>query len=1024
MPFVTETGTIAAPRKAYASKVEADNDPTIGQIAGAFWRQENIIGSILNEEPNLPSSKTNDYDPYTILSNEERLDSFLMNNVGVANSDEEVESIRKQVSRERADRKVMADGGAMSFLVGMPVMIADPVSLLVIGGAVKNTYRVGNSILKNGAVTGSLVAAETAVQEAALHESQLTRTFGESAVNISAAMLLGGALGAAFTKTTGDVNLLAKETEDVMNPEGKIANDINPTTNEPVDLRSVGAAQTQDIGSAEVVGAIPKAITKIMGKIDPLSASITSPSKETRQITALLVENPTMVDTAPLTSVESLIKIRVGPVMDSLQNQTNLFKKYLERTKGEKTLGDRIFTAKSEKEFSAEVSRAVRRGESKIPEAQEAADFWNKSLYHPIKDEMISLKLLPEDVQVKTANNYLNRLYNKDYINANYNKFTTIVADWLAKKDLALIKEADFARSALKAGVDDPALAKQYEQIVEKAEFKTDVLGPQTTESYISLAGEIATRITGTPDGRLPYDWLIGAGSKNSIDSAGSMAFRGTSVQGPLRNRVFNIDDDLIEEFLENDIRVLGQRFYMATVPDIEIYKAFGDVSMQEQISAITREAREFVADNALEGAKSAKVFNRMNKDIKNIAGMRDRMRNVYGYQENNMFVRSMRAARNLNYLRLLGGVTPSSLPDFARVAMAEGFGATFGTSLKSLTSAKKVTAEVREELRLWGIGTDYIANGKSELIADITDYTQGGSVIERGLQTLSAKYGRYNALDYWTAGMKQLHGMTMQTRVFDSLAKGIYPKKLARLGINESDAKAMYEQVKLYGRKEDGLWISGAKNWDRADLERIYGAAMRKESDRVVIIPGQEKPLFMSEPLGQTFLQFKSFILSATQRVLVAGLQKQDEAQMMGFLGLIGAGTTTYFIKQSISGREISNDPSVWVMEGIDRSGAIGILGEINNTVEKMTSNNVGLRPLFGIDEVNMKQVNRTVTESLLGPTFGSLLSTTVAANNAITSGDPITESDVRTLRRLLPYQNLFFLRRGFDTIQQNIVD
>ena len=150
----------------------------------------------------------------------------------------------------------------------------------------------------------------------------------------------------------------------------------------------------------------------------------------------------------------------------------------------------------------------------------------------------------------------------------------------------------------------------------------------------------------------------------------------------------------------------------------------------------------------------------------------------------------------------------------------------------------------------------------------------------------------------------------------------------------------------------------------------------------------------------------------------------KQDEAQMMGFLGLIGAGTTTYFIKQSISGREISDDPAVWVMEGIDRSGAIGILGEINNTVEKMSSNNIGLRSLFGIDEVNMKQVNRTVTESLLGPTFGSLLSTTVAANNAITSGDPITDSDVRTLRRLLPYQNLFFLRRGFDEIQNNIVD
>ena len=1024
MPFVTETGTIAAPRKAYASRVEADNDPSIGNIAGAYWRQENIIGSILNEEPNLPSVRTNDYDPFKILSNEERLDSEFMNYVSVANSDEQVEAVRRQVSRERVDRKVMADGGAMSFLVGMPIMIADPISLLVIGGAVKNTYRVGNSILKNGAVTGSLVAAETAVQEAALHESQLTRTYGESAVNISGAMLLGGALGMAFSKATGDVNLLVKETEDVMDPEGKIANNINPTTNEPVDLRSVGAAQTQDIGSAEVVGAIPKAITKVMGKIDPLSATITSPSKETRQITALLVENPTMVDTAPLTSVESLIKIGVGPVMDSLQNQTVLFKKYMERTKSEVSLGNRIFTGKSEKEFAAEVSRAVRRGESKIPEAQEAADFWNKSLYHPIKDQMVALKLLPEDVQVKTANNYLNRLWNKDYVNANFNKFTTIVGDWLAKKDLALIKEADFARSALKAGVDDPALAKQYEQIVEKAEFKTDVLGPQTTESYQILAAEIATRITGTPDGRLPYDWLIGAGSKNSIDSQGAMRFKGTNIQGPLRNRVFDIDDDLIEEFLENDIRILGQRFYMSTVPDIEIYKQFGDVSMQQQIKDIAFEANEFVRTNKLEGKDALKVLAQRDKDIKNIAGMRDRMRNVYGYQENNMFVRSMRAARNLNYLRLLGGVTPSSLPDFARVMMAEGFGKTFATSLKAVTSQKKVTAEIREELRLWGIGTDYIANGKSELIADIADYTQGGSSFERGLQTLSAKYGRYNALDYWTAGMKQLHGMTMQTRVFDSLQKGIYPKKLGRLGINEADAKAMYEQVKLHGKREDGLWISGAKNWDDVRLERMYGAAMRKESDRVVIIPGQEKPLFMSEPLGQTFLQFKSFILSATQRVLVAGLQKQDEAQMMGFLGLIGAGTTTYFIKQSISGREISDDPAVWVMEGIDRSGAIGILGEINNTVEKMSSNNIGLRSLFGIDEVNMKQVNRTVTESLLGPTFGSLLSTTVAANNAITSGDPITDSDVRTLRRLLPYQNLFFLRRGFDEIQNNIVD
>lgn len=1022
MPFVSETGQVALPKKGYAAQLGIEeNDPSIAEIAGAFWRQENIIGSIINEEPYLPDEKTTDFDPFNVLTETELLDSEFMNYVGSADNQQEVESVRKQVNRERADKQTISDAGALGFIVGLPVMIADPISLLTIGGAIKNTYKVGNSILRNGAVTGSLVAAETAIQEAALHTSQLTRTYGESAVNITGAMLLGGTLGAVFNKANGDINLLAKEAEDAMNPEGKIANNINPATNEPATL-SVGAAQVDDIGSAEVIGAIPKAITKVMGKFDPLSSNITSPSKATRQITALLVENPTMVDTAPLTSVESKIKIRVGPVMDSLQNQTNLFKQYQESQNA--GIKDKIFSAKSEKEFAMEVSRAVRTGDSKIPEAKQAADFWNKSLYHPIRDEMIALNMLPEGVTVKTANNYLNRLWNKDSINANFNKFTTVVADWLARQDLDLVKKADFARSALKNGVDDPKLKKQYEETIKKATFKEDVLGPQTEKSYRMLAGEIATRITGTPDGRLPYDWQIGNGSKNSIDSNGNMKFRGTGIKGPLKERVFDIPDDLVEDFLENDIRILGQRFYQGTVPDIEIFKQFNDVSMTSEIKAIRDEAQDFIDVNELKGKEGLKVIDQMNKDIKNLSGMRDRMRNIYGFQENNMFVRSMRAARNLNYLRLLGGVTPSSLPDFARVAMAEGFGSTFNTSLKALTSAKKVTAAIREELRLWGIGTDYIANGKSELIADIADYTQGGSMFERGLQTAAAKYGRYNALDYWTAGMKQLHGMTMQTRIFDKLEKGIYDKKLGRLGISEPDAKAMWEQVKLYGKREDGLWISGAKNWDRPDLERMYGAAMRKESDRVVIIPGQEKPLFMSEPLGQTFLQFKSFILSATQRILVAGLQKQDEDQMMGLLGLIGAGTMTYFIKQSISGKEISDDPKVWVMEGIDRSGAIGIIGEIDNVLTKMSSNNFGLRALFGIDAINMKQANRTVAEGLLGPTFGSLLSTVVAANNAITSGDPLTEADVRALRRLLPYQNLFFLRRGFDEVQKSITE
>ena len=44
MPFVSETGQVALPKKGYAAQLGIEeNDPSIAEIAGAFWRQENII---------------------------------------------------------------------------------------------------------------------------------------------------------------------------------------------------------------------------------------------------------------------------------------------------------------------------------------------------------------------------------------------------------------------------------------------------------------------------------------------------------------------------------------------------------------------------------------------------------------------------------------------------------------------------------------------------------------------------------------------------------------------------------------------------------------------------------------------------------------------------------------------------------------------------------------------------------------------------------------------------------------------
>ena len=982
--------------------LEEDERPSVGEIAKAFYRQENIIGSFLSKEAGLPdSTKDNpDYDPYGMFTKDERLDQAFVSNALYADNDEELEAVRRQMTREKTDRETMAQGGATSFIVGLPVMIADPISLLSIGGVALNTYRAGKGILKGAAVMGSVVGVDTAIQEAALHTQQLTRTYGESATNISAGMLLGGVLGGTAAKlaTYGVDAKMIDAYENVMNVEPKIAEGINPTIDavtEPVGSGSIGAQQV--LGDTQVSGKIAKKLVKLLG-FDPLSRTITSENPTTRLIATMMAENPIKMDGNVLQAAESLAKAHSGKLGISLQNNANLFSEY-------KSAGGKM----NRKQFNEAVSTAIRRGDSDIPQVKASADYWNKELYTPLKDEMIAQKLLPEDVDVKTANNYLNRVWNKNKISANFPQFVSKVSNWLAEKDVKLFEDAKAASEKIATATGKEK--DNLQAIIDKAEFKKGM--DFERQDYESLAEEIAQRIQGSPDGRLPYDWKLGSGSN-------SRGINGTALRGPLRNRVFQIDDEIVEEFLENDIETLGARYLQNVAGDIELVRKFGDVNMDDQLKNINKWYAKKKNDKSLTPKQQEKLEKQRESDVRDIAGMRDRIRGVYGFSEDNIWTRMARSSRDLNYLRLLGGVTVSSLPDVSRVFMAEGFVKTFKSGLGPLIKNTKQFKEAASELKRYGVGTDAIMSGKSEIIADVGDYAQGGTAIERGLRSASSKFGKINFLDHWTAGMKQLHAVTMQTSIFDGLKKGVYDKRLARLGIDEQSAKDMYEQVVKYGKNEDGVWLTNAKNWDRPDLERMWGAAVRKESDRVILIPGQEKPLFMSTEMGKTVGQFRSFILSATQRVFIAALQNQDHNAVGGLASLVGMGMFTYYVKQKIAGRDVSDDPAVWVTEGIDRSGAIGVIGEITNTIEKISGNSLGLRPLLGIDAPASKQVSRTVSESLLGPTFGSLLSTTVAATNAITSEEEMTESDIRTLRRLIPLQNLFYIRHGLDEVQK----
>lgn len=1008
MPFVDAPDDLVLINKlTNLAEAPEDEDPSAIEIASALWRQENTIGSFVNQESGLPDGVDDQsFNPYDYLSEGEKLDKKFVSHAALADTVDEIEAVRKQYARETADRETIQKGGAMSFLVGLGVVgVADPINLIPIGGAIAKTYKAGNSILDAAVVTGSVATASTAVTEAALHQSQLTRTYGESAINLGAAALLGGVLGAGGKVLANSLDASAingiVDSMDV-EPKVKTGDDsvLSPEYRATPEEKSAGAAQR--VADVEVSGKAAKGLVKALG-FDPLSRTITSDNPFTRIVANRLAENPIKMDGDIVTAVESRAKIHDGKYAAALQSHLDIYKQYRKN-------GGRL----RRRQFNEEVARAMRNEESAIPEALQSANNWRTELYNPIKDDLVELGLLPEDVSVGTAVGYLNRRWNKGKVSANLPKFIDTTAKWLRDEDVRLRDEATKAEANIAEATG--AERTRLQEIIDRAERKE--AKDLTDEDYQRIAEQIAQRIQGTPDGRLPYDWKIGEGSANN-NLNGTVGLR-----GPLKSRTFQIPDNMVEEFLDNDIEDLGRYYLRNTATDMEIVREFGDLDLTIQKKEILdwyTEAQR-VAKTEKERIKLKK---QADADIRDITAMRDRMRGVYAQPDpDNVWVRAGRVSRNLNYMRFMGGVVASSVPDVARIFMAEGIGKTFSKGLlplaRNINSFKVSSAEAKR----YGVGVDALMGGRSQIISDVADYTQPNTAFERGIQYATDNFGRVNLMDYWTTGVKQLHAVTMQNSVIDGLLKGQVDKRLARLGIDDGNAQAMAAELKKHATKVDGVWLSNARNWDSPELERLWGAAIRKESDRVIVVPGQEKPLFMSTELGKTVFQFRSFMFASTQRMTIAALQSQDHNALAGVLMLTSLGMMSYSFKQWDAKREIAEDPVELVIEGIDRSGALGGIMEINNTLEKLSSNNFGMRPLLGVDIPAARFASRSMSENLLGPTFGSFLDTSLRVANAGLAEDGWNESDTRALRRLIPYQNLTFIRQAFDRIEEEVGD
>lgn len=553
----------------------------------------------------------------------------------------------------------------------------------------------------------------------------------------------------------------------------------------------------------------------------------------------------------------------------------------------------------------------------------------------------------------------------------------------------------------------------------EKLRDKYKVVDGDMSEYVEEVIREVTNKITGRGAERLP-DFI-------------TMAER-----GPLKGRTFRIDDKAIEGFLNNDIEHLISSYARNAGGQVEIKAKFGTLDVEEALKPIKDEynelAERIMADPKLKDADRQKQLKNLNtyleRDLRDFRSGWDLALGTFNKgmdDPDNYFVRGAQALRTLNYLRLLGGVVMSSLTDIAMPVFVHGMERYYGEFLPSLiTNLKGVKLQVKDA-KFLRIAMEHEQASYLSAYAELGNPYAQRTMVERFIQQMGRQFGKVTGMVYWNNLGQKIASSMSQTRILSAIEDGVNGK-LAKsedeylnfLGLGQAERKAIYEQYKgtraIYGQYEgDGVRIAGVEKWTDGDAIGAYRAALGKDVDRTVIQRGQgDVPLFFNTEIGKTMTQFKSFAAASHSKLLIAGLQRRDKAAIAGFAHLAAMGMMVNYLKSIETGRELSDNPADWIVDGLDRSGIAPLLFEVGNTADKM---NVGPRSILGLSE-SSRYASRSAVDALLGPTAGFLgdMASTVGA---LAGDEDLSSSDVHKMRRLMLGNNVTYIRPFFDRLE-----
>lgn len=984
--------------------------PPDGSVLGAAWRNHHMVGNYLNRA-NFREFEGDEPD-YDYLSH---IPADLFEQYGhmyaQTTNSRQAEALTGQLRREIEDGQIMANSHWRTFLSVFAVNLIDP-SILLPGGTIyKNTkaaYSVGRSAMS---VSAAAMAGE-AVQQTVAQNTQLTRSWQESAFDIVGAGVVGGVLGGiGGSFAHGAVaKKFKKEVIETLADEGPIGPKMTPD-------QSLSAMASRDPDYEKeiysIYGGTPTAaIGKFLGyatqKLTPFGRLIYSPFATSKAIANEMMEHNLLINAnlphmkkvmgpdgkeiekevegfGSPENVESAIKARKSSMYNTLSRYQDIFYKQAGINGAFKQMKTN-FTHQGMKlgDWEKAVWRSMVTGKKNSDASvNEAVDLINREFFDPIRDEYIRLGLFPEDINPKTASNYFMRVYNREKIRDPVQRAKTKAKfeAWIKRNNEELI-ELDAQIKPIQERLEKLKKEGASAEDLKIVEKELQELVPY----YLwNSSGEIRKVID--PDyysveAENIIDNILGMGEERNLNPILSML--PNSRTNVLRERQFLIDDIEIEDELVTSFSEVAPMFMNATVPNIELMRYAKRLGVEEGSDARSYKLNLLEQDYKREVERNPqnekKLYKRYQADKRDIEATFDIINGIYGLGPNTLDNSAARFVKNLsayNYIRLMGQITLQALTDLGSIGIKHGIFRTLNEGFLPVLKELKSGGYDKEFLQDLGFASNTLQGYRLKAMIDQDPMAGQTGLFTRALDYLSQGYGNATLFNQWSDAMEFIAGKTSIARTLRAIndfgTTGKIKKKeqtrLNNLGITKEHYQKIFDQFKKHGGQEEGsFWINWGK-WDvdndsLAALHQFKHAVLKEIDQTVVAGPGiGEKPLFARRGVGSLLFQFKGFSYAMTNKVLISGLQRGDAEFLQGFFMLNSLALLSWAATTLARGDELNLDETNIFKEMIDRSGITGVYGNFYNVANK-------LRLIPGQEVTRYR--NRGVWSTLGGPSVG----------------------------------------------------